>query len=117
MRVLIVDDSRAFRQVAREVLEHRGYTVVGEADGVSAAIGAAEGLNPDAALVDLRLSDGSGYDVAAALTEKHPELAVVLVSADSSPPSGELMMNCGARGYVLKSQLVSTDFEKYWPSP
>jgi DNA-binding NarL/FixJ family response regulator len=117
LRVLIVDDSSAFRQAAREVLERRGYEVVGEADGIGAAIDAARTLRPDAALVDLRLADGTGYQASAALTEEHPELAVLLASADRSAPTTELVSESGARGYVFKSRLVSTDFGEFWPRP
>jgi DNA-binding NarL/FixJ family response regulator len=116
LRVLIVDDSLPFRRAAREVLEQRGYEVVGEAGGVAAAVEAADEFEPDAALVDLRLPGGSGFEVSAAVTAKHPDLAVLLVSADHSAPSSDLVAQSGARGYVLKSRLGSTDFDEFWPS-
>jgi PleD family two-component response regulator len=52
-RVLIVDDAPVFRQVARELLERRGYTVVGEAGSAASAVDAVEWLAPDAVLLDV----------------------------------------------------------------
>ena len=70
MRVLIVDDSAAFRRAARAVLEVGGYRVVGEADRVAAGLLAANRLKPDAVLLDVRLPDGSGVDVCDLLTRE-----------------------------------------------
>jgi DNA-binding NarL/FixJ family response regulator len=116
-RVLIVDDSAPFREVARELLERRGYAVVGEADSAAAAIDATGRLAPDAALVDVRLPDATGFDLARALTRRSPAPAVLLVSADHSTPPEELVRSSGARGFALKRTLVKTDLSEFWPSP
>jgi DNA-binding NarL/FixJ family response regulator len=114
-RVLIIDDAPVFREVAREVLERRGYVVAGEADSAASAVEAVARLAPDAVLVDVRLRDGDGFELSAALTRAHPELAVLLASADRVPPSPERVQACGARGFVLKSRLASTDLTQFWP--
>jgi two-component system, NarL family, response regulator DevR len=114
VRVLLVDDASVFRRAAREVLTARGYVVVGEAETVHDAIESGRRLRPDAALVDLRLPDGSGLDVAAALTSEQPDLAVVLVTADSSEPNSDELNASGARGFVQKSRLATTDFTQFW---
>ena len=80
-RVLIVDDQPSFRGMARTVLEWRGYAVAGEADSAASAIAAAERLAPDAVLLDVCLGEASGFEVACALTQARPGLAVLLVSS------------------------------------
>jgi DNA-binding NarL/FixJ family response regulator len=105
-RVLIVDDHDRFRSAARALLQRRGFTVVGEADGALAGLAAAARTSPEAVLLDVRLHDGDGVDVCRALTRDDPSLAVLLVSA-SEP--GTRIRHCGARGFVLKSQLASVD--------
>ena len=80
-RVLIVDDQPSFRGMARRVLEWRGYVVAGEAECADSAIAAAERLAPDAVLLDVCLGEACGFDVACALTQARPELAVLLVSS------------------------------------
>ncbi len=61
---MIVDDQPVFRQVARELLEIRGYAVVAEASCAAEALAAVERLAPDAGLLDVRLGEESGHDVA-----------------------------------------------------
>jgi CheY-like chemotaxis protein len=83
--VLIVDDSAPFRQAARELLERRGYRVVGEADSAAAGLAAVERVKPDAVLLDVRLPDGSGLDLCDQLTREQDAPAVLLVSSGTAP--------------------------------
>ena len=108
VRVLIVDDHAPFRTVARELLERRGFAVVGEASGARASLAAARELDPEAVLLDVHLGDGDGFDVCRALTSADPRRAVLLVSADEHRDGGRAEA-CGARGFLLKSRLASAD--------
>ena len=113
-RVLVVDDDPRFRALARDVLEHRGCVVVGEAGTGAAARSATERLAPDAVLLDVRLPDESGFEVCAALTETGRAPAVLLVSATDYRGCG-VIAGCGAQGFALKSQLADIDLARYWP--
>jgi DNA-binding NarL/FixJ family response regulator len=115
--VLIVDDQPSFRRLARELLERRGYSVVGEADSAAAAVDAAERLAPDAVLLDVRLGDGNGFEVSDALTRASPAPAVLLVSNNDYRHCHSLIKDSGARGFVLKSRLAATDLAQFWPAP
>ena len=115
-RVLIVDDQPSFRGMARKVLEWRGYAVAGEAECADAAIAAAERLAPDAVLLDVCLGEASGFDVACTLTQAHPELAVLLVSSIDYRRCKPLLRDCGARGFMLKSDLACADLAAFWPA-
>ena len=106
-RVLIVDDHAVFRATTREVLEHRGFTVVGEADGAKAALDAVEAVAPDAIILDIHLPDGNGIDACRALTDANPALVVLLVSADGD--HGRWASDCGAVGFLPKAHLGSPD--------
>jgi DNA-binding NarL/FixJ family response regulator len=117
VRVLIVDDSGPFRTAARELLRRRGYLVVGEAGSAAEAIEVAQQLAPDALLLDVHLPDGCGFEVSAVLTGARPELAVLLISADDSPPPDRRVEKCGARGFVPKSCLAATPLERFWRTP
>ena len=117
VRVLIVDDSAPFRTAARELLKRRGYVVVGEAGSAAEAIEAAEQLAPDAVLLDVHLSDGCGFEVSGILTGARPELAVLLISADDSPPPDRRVEACGARGFVPKCRLSAAPLERFWRTP
>src|SRR4051794_41059611 len=107
-RVLIIEDHAAFRAVARELLERRGFAVVAEADGAKTGLEAARRVVPDAVVLDVNLSDGNGIDVCCALTEANPALVVLLVSADAR--NGRWAGDCGAVAFLPKDLLASADW-------
>jgi DNA-binding NarL/FixJ family response regulator len=112
LRLVIIDDQPVFRRVARVLLVARGHQVVGEAD-CACALDAVARLAPDGVLLDVCLGPECGFEVARALTQAHPGLAVVLVSADWPQAGEERLHYCGARGFVLKSKLVATDLSDF----
>ena len=107
-RVLIIDDHESFRAVARELLERRGFTVVAKRTA-AAGLAAAERVAPEAVVLDLRLRDGSGFEVCRRLTSADRRRAVLLVSADEPDRGRGHIEDCGARGFVLKSRLAAAD--------
>jgi CheY-like chemotaxis protein len=108
VRVLIVDDNHEARAVVRGVLERRGHVVIAEAVSGKDAVAATTQSDPDVVLVDVRLGEESGYDVAKTLTRTWPGLAVLLMSVDSHA-STELARANGARGLVIKHRLHTVD--------
>jgi two-component system response regulator EvgA len=112
LRVLIIDDHALFRAAARELLERRGFAVVAEADSATSGLRTAEHIAPDAVLLDIGLPDGNGFDLCHALTQRNPELAVLLVSANEPHDHRERARECGARGFLLKSRLASEDLHR-----
>ncbi len=100
--VLIVDDTAAFRLVARELLESDGFVVIGEASNARAALKAACDRRPDVVLLDVRLPDGSGVDVARIVRGwVDPPVVVLTSTADYTQAARE----CGAAGFISKRLL------------
>lgn len=99
-----------------ELLERRGYQVAGEAEGFAAALRMAEDIQADAALVDIRLADGDGFDLAARLTRSQPKIAVLMTSGEFDDRFYSLADASGARGFVPKSQLAQVELERFWPA-
>jgi CheY-like chemotaxis protein len=114
-RVLVVDDQPDFREVARLLLERRGYPVVAEAGCGSTALEAVERFAPAAVLMDVRLGDDDGVDVCRSLTRARPGLAVLLMSTLECDQCDDLVASSGARGFISKGRLVDTDFGQFWP--
>jgi DNA-binding NarL/FixJ family response regulator len=104
--VLIVDDHPSFRASARRMLEADGYEVVGEAENGGAALAAAAQLCPEIVLLDVRLPDVDGFEVARRLVSASgPTPQVLLVSSHDSTDLGEAIDASGAHGFVPKSEL------------
>jgi CheY-like chemotaxis protein len=103
--VLIVDDHAAFRRSARLLLEADGYKVIGEADDGRSALFEIESLAPDVVLLDVFLPDLDGFQVASELTGRGLAVVVVLTSSRDGRDFGALVSECGARGFIPKTEL------------
>jgi DNA-binding NarL/FixJ family response regulator len=107
--VLIVDDHPSFRASARRMLEAEDYEVIGEAENGGAALAAAARLRPDVVLLDVRLPDFDGFEVARRLLErdgKGPQ--VVLISSHDLADLGDAIAASGARGFIPKGELTGS---------
>jgi DNA-binding NarL/FixJ family response regulator len=108
LRFLIVEDHAEAREAMRDLLEQSGHEVA-EAASASEAEAAVTQFHPQGVLLDLRLGDESGFDVARALTDAWPDLAVIITSIDPDGVSPERLRACGARGFVSKHRLHAVD--------
>jgi DNA-binding NarL/FixJ family response regulator len=110
--VLVVDDDASFRQLATRTLRSWGYAVVGEAGTVAEAIQRADELRPDAALVDIGLPDGDGFEIAQLFADLPWSLRVVLISSDSDVANEGLARRMGAAGFVPKDELLGPSLRR-----
>jgi DNA-binding NarL/FixJ family response regulator len=104
LRILIVDDHEVLRTGTRQVLEASDdIVVVGEADDGNAALAMIGELDPNVVLIDIRLPDRSGIDVARHVTLTHPNVRVVILSAYDDDEFVRAALDAGATGYLLKT--------------
>ncbi|KGF06128.1 LuxR family transcriptional regulator [Arcanobacterium sp. S3PF19] len=104
INVMIIDDHEVVRRGISEVVERaEGLKVIAEAGSVSEAVRRCELMNPDVALVDLRLPDGTGIDIIEQVKERSPQTScVVLTSFDDDEALAESLA-AGAKAYLLKT--------------
>jgi DNA-binding NarL/FixJ family response regulator len=103
IRCLIVDDNRPFLDAARLLLEREGVAVVGVATSSADALRIAEKLRPDVMLVDIRLGDESGFDLARRLSG-----TVILISTHGQSEYAEEIAASPAAGFIPKAQLSAS---------
>ncbi len=87
--VLVVDDDANLRELVRQQLSERGYTVHQAADG-SEAISAIRERKPDLVILDVMMPGISGFDVAAVL-KSDPEtraIPIIILSIVHDPERG-----------------------------
>ena len=102
-RLVVIDDHEALRGGLESLLAAAGHEVVGAAGNVAAAFDAVEHLEPELVLVDVRLPDGSGIDLARDLLLFHPDLRVVMYTGEGDAGLVAAALDAGVRGYVLKA--------------
>ena len=103
IRVFLLDDHEMVRRGVTEMLEADGdVTVIGEASTAAEALARIPALQPDVAVLDVRLPDGDGVTVCRELRSRMPELACLMLTsfADEEALLGAIL--AGASGYVLK---------------
>jgi len=103
LRIFLVDDHEVVRRGVRDMLEvEDDFEVVGEAGSVQEALNRIPAVNPNVAVLDVRLPDGSGVELCRDLRSSHPEIAcLMLTSFDDDEALFEAIV-AGAAGYVLK---------------
>jgi AmiR/NasT family two-component response regulator len=100
-RVIIADDESIIRMDLREMLTNLGYLVVGEAGDGRSAVNLARELEPDVAILDIKMPDMDGIEAARILTEE--KIApVVLLTAYSQRDLVERAKQAGVVGYITK---------------
>ena len=109
--VLIVDDHAAFRELARRVLQADGYEVVGEATDGQTGLDAAGSLQPDVVLLDVRLPDMDGFQVACDLADCCTA-AVIVTSSSEDPLYPGRAVSSGARGFVAKHDVCGAVLDR-----
>ena len=109
IRVFLLDDHEVVRRGLIDLLEDSDdIEVVGEAGLARDALARIPALRPDVAILDGRLSDGSGIEVCRQVRSIDPSIrALILTSYDDDEALFAAML-AGASGYVLK-QISGTD--------
>lgn len=99
--LLIVDDDKPFRERLSRAMEKRNF-VVEAAESVSEAKDCMAVTIPEFAVVDLRLDDGSGLDVVAALHQLNPTAKVIMLTGYGNITTAVAAVKAGAIDYLAK---------------
>ncbi|WP_243544109.1 sigma-54-dependent transcriptional regulator [Pseudodesulfovibrio tunisiensis] len=104
--VLVVDDEHGHRLMVRAVLEDENWTVIEAGSGEAALRALAEAaenfVQPDVALVDMKMPGMDGLELLRELQVRRPGLPVVLLTAFGSVGSAVEAMKKGAFDYLTK---------------
>lgn len=101
--VVLVDDHEIVRKGLADLLTVDGdIEVVGQAGTARGAVEAITRLNPDVAVVDVRLPDGSGLSVCEQARDQAPRTAVIMLSSFSDAELQARAIQAGAAGYLVK---------------
>jgi two-component system nitrate/nitrite response regulator NarL len=103
--VIVVDDHALVREGLVRLLEHvPSVTTVGQVASTAEAIELARDVQPDVALVDLRLPEIDGIELTRLLLEVCPALRVLILSDVESEDALLRAIRVGASGFLVRTQ-------------
>ncbi len=101
IRVVIAEDEAIIRLDLREMLEEEGYEVVGETGRGDQAVALCRELQPDVAVLDIKMPGLTGIEVARELTADKV-CAIVILTAFSQRDVIAQATEAGALAYLVK---------------
>jgi len=105
IEVVVVDDHALLRNgVCHMLAAETDIEVVAEADSGEQAIAILRGRSADVVLMDIGMPGIGGLEATHKLLRMHPEIKVVIVTAQQQDPMPKLLLDAGAAGYLTKGR-------------
>jgi len=101
LRVVIAEDEAIIRMDLRETLEEEGYEVIGETGRGDQAIELVRGLQPDLAILDIKMPRMDGMELLGRLRESS-KLPVIFLTSKDDEVDEVLGLRMGADDYITK---------------
>lgn len=100
--VLLVDDAKFARKIAKKALHNGGFDHVEEAVNAAQAMQIFEEKNPDLVLLDITLPDNSDLTLLKQMLETNPDAKIIMISAIGQELIIEDAMEAGAKAFIIK---------------
>ena len=103
IRLYLLDDHEIVRRGLRDFFTvAKGFEIVGESGSAAQATRRIPALQPDVAILDGRLGDGSGIDVCRDVRSVDPRIKVLILTSFDDDDALFSAIMAGAAGYLLK---------------
>ena len=104
LNVLFADDHPLVRQALSEALSQTPHAInIKQVQSLADTLKVADGGDIDLILLDLKMPDCVGLMGLIEIREKHPEVAIAVVTANESSQTMRKVKSAGAVGYLIKS--------------
>lgn len=100
-KLLIVDDDVVLAQRLAKSMEKRDF-IVAAAHSVEGGMETSKTFRPDFALLDMRLTDGSGLDLVSSIKKVMPECKIIIMTAYGNIATAVSAIKQGAVDYLPK---------------
>jgi DNA-binding NarL/FixJ family response regulator len=105
IKILLVDDHPLVREgVANLIHQQPDLEVCGEAGSQPQALQLIGTMQPDIAIVDISLENGSGLELMKSIKSMYPGVAMLALSMHDESLYAERALRAGARGYLMKRE-------------
>jgi DNA-binding NarL/FixJ family response regulator len=108
IRVLIADDHEIVRKGLQAILaaEPASFEICAEASSGLEAIKKARQLRPDVVVIDVSMPGLNGLETTRLIVKEMPGAAVLILTMHESEQMIQELLNVGARGYLLKTDVA-----------
>jgi DNA-binding NarL/FixJ family response regulator len=111
VRIVVADDDVLLREGLASLLQRSGFDVVGQAGDAVELLALVRELEPELAIIDIRMPPGhatEGLEAARAIRAEFPEIAILVLSAHVEVEEALELLATGERvGYLLKSRVTN----------
>ncbi len=105
--VLIADDHHITRkEIASLIQQQKNMALAGEAENGEQAVETALSLEPDLVIMDIHMPKLNGIQACRRILSQKPEIKILALSMYSERAYINAMLDAGASGYLLKSDLI-----------
>ena len=102
LRVLVADDLSFMRMVQKEILQERGYEVVGEAADGLEAVEKYKQLRPDIIILDITMPHMNGLEAMRKIFEFDKGAKIIICSALGQQQLIVEAIKAGVRDFIVK---------------
>lgn len=102
--IMVVDDDYLVLKGIRQTIKWQeyGFQIVGEASNCEDALAVFQETQPDIVITDIRMGEGNGLDLAAAIKAVKPETHFVIISGYEQFEYAKRALEHGISAYLLK---------------
>src|ERR1700733_7372353 len=105
IKILLVDDHPLVREgLVNLIRQHADLEICGEAANEPKALELIGSLQPDVAIVDISLENGSGIELVKNVKTIYPKVKTLVLSMHDEKLYAERALRAGARGYIMKRE-------------
>lgn len=108
--LLIVDDSKVFKNILGKILKPY-FNIVGTGSNGNEGFELFVKLRPDLVLMDITMPDCSGKESLERILKQDPTAIVVMVSGIGDEQSINDCRRLGAKGFIVKESITLSDKE------
>ncbi|MCL2035507.1 MAG: response regulator [Oscillospiraceae bacterium] len=104
IKVLLVDDEYYIRERLKIIIDWNslGFSIIGEAKNGAEALAAIEQLSPDLLLLDIKMSEMDGLELAERIQQRFPDIFIIILTGFDLFEYAQRALMFGVCGYLLK---------------